>query len=181
MRERPVIGNFARSPDPMLYRIRGSAATVHAASSATTARASARVLRIALAVVALAALPACAPNHRGTAVVDRHDSTMIGSSGGEATSDVSELEPPRLDRPAPPRTLSTWLEVEIAGGRTWLNLDRVESISVPSILNPVGRLPILIVHYGSGRKVELAFDDDTQRAESLRRIQATLTIAREPR
>lgn len=173
-----MIGNFARSPDLMMCRIRGSAATVHAASSVTTARASARVLRIALAVVALAALPACAPNHRGTAVVDRHDSTMIGSSGGEATSDVSELEPPRLDRPALPRTLSTWLEVEIAGGRTWLNLDRVESISVPSILNPVGRLPILIVHYGSGRKVELAFDSERDRQEALDRIRASIREAR---
>lgn len=52
---------------------------------------------------------------------------------------------------------------------------------MPSILNPVGRLPILIVHYGSGRKVELAFDDDEQRSQALRRVEAALNIAREPR
>lgn len=179
---RQAIGSVAPSRKLVMRRTRCGEAMLDDDSAGTSRSAKAPRAGITLALVlAIATLPACASNRRSTAMVDRQESTTIGSGVGEATSDASDFELSMLDRPAPPRTLSTWLEVEIAGGRTWLNLDRVESITVPSTLNPVGRLPILVVHYGSGRKVELAFDDDTQRAEALRRIQATLTIAREPR
>lgn len=179
---RQAIGSVEPSRELVMRRTRCGKATLDDDSAGTSRSANAPRAGVALALaLAVAALPACDSSRQGASTDDRRASTTIGSGVGEATSDASDFELPMLDRPAPPRTLSTWLEVEIAGGRTWLNLDRVESITVPSTLNPVGRLPILVVHYGSGRKVELAFDDDTQRAEALRRIQATLTIARDPR
>ncbi len=144
-------------------------------------------VRTALGIGLASMLAACSSS--GTSrpsSVDGRDSPVTIASGevasGGVALDETAPKPPRsdfLDRrgPSAARDVSTWLQVDIAGGRTWLNLDRVESILRPSPLAPSGQLPILVIHFGSGRRVELAFDDETQRVETLRRIEATLAVA----
>ncbi len=149
-------------------------------------RRTASPVRTALGIGLASMLTACSSS--GTSrpsSVDGRDSPVTIASGevasGGVALDETAPKPPRsdfLDRrgPSASRSFSTWLQVDIAGGRTWLNLDRVESILRPSPLAPSGQLPILVVHFGSGRRVELAFDEEADREAALRQIRASLNI-----
>lgn len=68
--------------------------------------------------------------------------------------------------------MSAWLKIEIAGGTTWINLERVESIRRLSRNIPAGSLPILVVDYGSGRRAELAFDSVADLQVAIEAIEA---------
>lgn len=149
-------------------------------------RRTASPMRKALGIGLASMLAACSSSATSRpSSIDGRDSPVTIASGEAASGGVALDEtaptPSRsdsLDRrgPSASRGFGTWLQVDIAGGRTWLNLDRVESIVRPSPLAPSGQLPILVVHFGSGRKVELAFDDEANREATLRQIQASLNI-----
>jgi hypothetical protein len=93
-----------------------------------------------------------------TVAVERH-------SGGGPTPSGSAVAA---------QTFSAWLKVEIAGGTTWINLERVESIRRLPRNIPAGSLPILVVEYGSGRRAELAFDSVTDLERALAALEAGL-------
>jgi hypothetical protein len=140
------------------------------------------VLALAVAVAASGAF-ALAPLGCGRTIgsIDASDRggdrPTVGDASNDPRSATLGSRSDRVDGIAP-TTLGPWLRVEIAGGITWINLERVESIQIPSRINPVGRLPILVVHYGSGRTVELAFDDETDRRAALERLQGGIRECR---